>query len=133
MQDAKNTVMLAEPLSAAFRELGFRSAPPAAGAKLPRAVRGHCEVHVDVAKDTVSLGIPIARIGTDRPATPLIRDYLAGRNEAGKGPGLFSVEDDTIWYRASVEGGDPATAAAVALAMQKVVEKIGPKILNILL
>lgn len=133
MQDDRCPVTLAEPLSAALRELGFRLAPPAMGANLPRAVRGHCEVHVDVGDDAVSLGIPVARLGSDRPLTPLVMDYLTGRNEAGKGPGLLTAEDDGIWYRAWVGGGDPTKAAAVALAMQKTVERIGPKILNILL
>jgi hypothetical protein len=76
--------------------------------------------------------IPVVLLGLDRPLTSFISDYLAGRNEARKGPGTFVVEKDMVWYRASTLQSDPSAIAATALAMQQAVEKTGPKILNLL-
>ncbi len=97
-----------------------------------RALRGHCEVHLQGQDGGVSLSIPVVRLGPGRPATTLLSDYLSGRNKAGKGPGIFILEGDSVLYRALVPAGDPDAVANTALAMQKTVEKLGPKVLNII-
>ena len=117
---------------AAFLAEGFEAVSSPNGLKL---VRGHCEVRVSrqAARDTLQLEIPVVRLIPERPLPPAALSYLEERNRAGKGPGRFEVEGKTVWYRATVEAGiAPESLALLALAMQETVERIGPKILNIL-
>lgn len=137
-----------------------------------RAVRGHCEVHIARSGDNIALSIPVVRLGPDRPVTERLTQYLDDRNASGKGPGVFCLEGDTVWYRAPRDpdttpvespgnAASPANAvspvsvaasptystaspghaadavgfaevASTALAMQETVERLGPKILNLL-
>lgn len=131
-----------------------------------RAMRGHCEVHVSRSGEGVSLSIPVVKLGPERPVTERLTQYLEGRNASGKGPGVFHLEGDTVWYRAPRDSGtafpgagrdlsatfpgnarrdaacadqlpgaysgQSASIAAIALAMQETVEKLGPKILNLI-
>jgi len=113
----------------ALRALGFRLVP-AAPADL-RAVRGFCEVHIYFRKTGVHLAIPVARLGVGHPGIVQISKYLEDRNSARKGPGRFSIEEGTIWYRAEPNSGQADEVASLALSMQMAVEKLGPKILNI--
>lgn len=130
MRDQGFDTASAQALASALRDRGFTPVP-APGGRF-RAVRERCEVLFRRECGHIAMEIPVVRLGPDRPLTPPLSDYLTERNEARRGPGAFSVEGDMIWYKASVAGGDPAAAAATALAMQATVEKIGPKILNIL-
>jgi hypothetical protein len=100
-----------------------------------RLVKGRCEVHVRPGRGAGGLliEIPIVRLGADRPVPEILASYLEERNKGHKGPGAFAVEPGFIWYRASVDPGEsPEKAAGTALAMQETVERIGPKILNML-
>lgn len=112
---------------AAIRERGF------ACREFPdylRLVRGHCEIHVAARPDHFALCIPVVKLGPDRPVTSALKDYLEERNRGHKGPGLFQIGNGFVWYEATApRTGD---VAAVALAMQQVVERLGPRVLNIL-
>lgn len=114
----------------ALRALGFRLMP-AAPADL-RAVRGFCEVHIYFREGGLDLGIPVVRLGRERPVTPELLKYLDDRNSAGKGPGKFSIEEGAVWYRAQSTGGRADEVAALALSMQLAAEKLGPKVLNVI-
>lgn len=94
-----------------------------------RLVKGRCEIHVKRQAQGFSLAIPIVRLGPDRPVTDELASYLADRNCGHKGPGLFQVKGGSVWYEAAASVQD---LTEVALSMQKTVERLGPRILNIL-
>lgn len=55
---------------------------------------------------------------------------MTDRNTAHGGPGRFEIEGGMIWYRAFARPDD--RPEAVAEGAVSAVEKIGPKILNLL-
>ncbi|MGE5578619.1 MAG: hypothetical protein ACM3WU_01125 [Bacillota bacterium] len=148
----------AEDLGRVLRDSGFTLLPRSRSGGGPevafRAVRGHCEVHVARSGDRILLSIPVVRLGPERPVTERLTQYLDDRNASGKGPGVFQLDGDTVWYRAhrDLDASSPGNArdsgaaypnagndaaryaqvAATALAMQETVERLGPKILNLL-
>ena len=98
-----------------------------------RLVRGRCEVHLRAEGDALVAEIPLARLGPDRPLPDVLLVYLRERNEGHKGPGLFLAEKGFIWYRAAVSvEGVPEETAALAAAMVEAVERLAPKVLNML-
>jgi len=128
----KRSSDLVERLSFVLGGSGFTIVPPVSSAL--RAVRGLCEIHFSVCEDRIEMAIPVVRLGPDRPVTETLLKYLEGRNASAKGPGKFSVHGDTIWYRANLVRSDgwAEDAASMARSMQETVEKVGPKILNII-
>ncbi len=101
-----------------------------------RLVRGYCEIHLKPgiqADPGFVMEIPVLRLGPGRPLSPLVASYLEERNRTRKGPGTFTVHGDIIWYKAAADqDATPDALAGIALAMQETVERIGPKILNML-
>jgi hypothetical protein len=113
-----------------FRKAGFRVYAKDSQVKL---VLGRCEVHLSkISPDSriSDMEIPVVRIDRQGELPKRVTDYLSDRNERGGGPGLFEIEGNMIWYRAVLGPEDsPEDVAAQAC---HAVEKIGPKILNLL-
>lgn len=114
-------------LLGAFRQCGFalRQCPD-----YLKLTRGRCEIHVRREPQGIGLAIPVVRLGADRQAAGPLESYLEERNRGHKGPGRFAVRDGLVWYEA--KAGANGDTAAIALAMQETVERLGPRILNIL-
>mgnify|MGYP005841150523 FL=1 len=119
--------------AACFQSAGFVEVRPS-----PRglkAVRGHCEVHLsrDPTRGTWDLEIPVVRLSSRRPLSPEAASYLEDRNKSGKVRGAFAADGGFIWYRVCAESdASPASLARLAAEMQETVERLGPKILNLL-
>lgn len=112
----------------AFRGYGFEVYETVTcGLKL---VRGHCEIHVEVVPGGVLMEIPVARLPRERKDTGPVFQYLLERNAQMKGPGFFGVRDGCIFYRTLWRSGE--SVAEVARELQETVERLGPKILNLL-
>ena len=118
--------------TACFQSAGFEVRPSPRGIK---AIRGHCEVHLsrDPIRGTWRLEIPVVRLSSRRPLSPEAASYLDDRNKSGKIRGAFAADSGLIWYRACAESdAQAASLARMAVEMQETVERLGPKILNLL-
>ncbi len=119
--------MLDEKSLSVFREAGFRVHQRDGKAKL---VKGRCEVHLSPVSRTLDMRIPVVRIDRQGALPKRVTDYLSDRNGNHRGPGQFEIEGNMIWYRALL--GPEDRPEDVATRACGAVEKIGPKILNLL-
>jgi hypothetical protein len=119
-----------------FRKAGFQvivREGAAKTAKPVKLVKGRCEIHLSNSPNGLMMEIPVVR--NDRQdgqneLPKIVADYLSDRNSAHKGPGRFVFDGDIIWYRAF--SGPKDEPQAVANGACNAVEKLGPKILNLL-
>lgn len=95
-----------------------------------KAVRGLCQVHVCHGEEGIALAIPVVRLRQSTGIPADLLEYLRDRNRRHKGPGQFQISRNMVWYCARASGEDDL--AKTALGAQETVERIGPKILNVL-
>ncbi len=95
-----------------------------------KMVLGRCEIHIHRHPDHYVLEIPVVRLSPGRGLSPKVESYLEDRNIHHKGPGLFTVNQKIIWYRAITS--HQVDLYDTASACQNVVERLGPKILNLM-
>ncbi|MGI6643709.1 MAG: hypothetical protein ACOX3V_06940 [Bacillota bacterium] len=98
--------------------------------KYKKMVRGRCEIHVYPKEDGYVLEIPIVRVVRQGGFPQRVQEYLLDRNIKHEGPGTFLVRDGIIWYRSEAKA--PHSLDETASRSVEVVERIGPKILNLL-
>lgn len=110
-----------------FQEAGFQVFRKDGKTKL---VKGRCEVHLSAVEGSLMMAIPVVRIQRQGQLPARVTEYLTDRNTAHGGPGRFEIEGGMIWYRAFARPDD--RPEAVAEGAVSAVEKIGPKILNLL-
>lgn len=113
----------------AFRQVGFKQAKT--GDDRFKFIRGCCEIYVnDCSKTGITIEIPVAKLPGYKEPSGLLYNYLLERNGTMKGPGYFCIRNETIWFRAVLPGND--NISAIALQMQETVERLGPRIMNLL-
>ncbi len=95
-----------------------------------KMVRGRCEIHVYRQNGGYVLEIPIVRVVRRDGLPQRVQEYLLDRNVGHGGPGTFLTRDRVIWYRSEVKDGQ--SLEEVVSLSEKAVERIGPKILNLL-
>ncbi|HHX10154.1 MAG TPA: hypothetical protein GX729_02095 [Firmicutes bacterium] len=94
-----------------------------------KVVRGRCEIHIQKVKQGTVLEIPVMNFRGQKAPTKTLMGYLLERNGSMNGPGFFGFREGCIYYRAFAGGHE--SIEQLALQMQKTVEKLGPKVLNV--
>ncbi len=95
-----------------------------------KVILGRCEIHIYRRPENYALEIPVVRLSRERGLPLKVQSYLEDRNEHHQGPGLFTVTKEIIWYRAVADNEEDLNDTM--LACQNVVERLGPKILNLM-
>lgn len=93
-----------------------------------KAVRGFCQICISRKGDGLVLSIPVVKLEPGDPPENLV-GYLRDRNSHHKGPGKFRISRGTVFYECIAQNDDAVT---LCLEAQRTVEKLGPKILNVL-
>jgi len=100
-----------------------------------KLVRGHCEVHIRQEGESWIFEIPVVRLSQHKESPMALCRYLLERNGESKGPGFFGIREEMVWYRAALPAdiaqNEPGLEKTV-LSMQEAVERLGPKVLNLM-
>lgn len=110
-----------------FRETGFSIIEQSRDSI--KVVKDHCEIHIQQDSKAAILELPVIKLWGKREKSQSLMGYLLERNGYMNGPGFFAIKDDCVYYRSIVYC--PENIGKVALEMQKTLEQLGPKIINV--
>ncbi len=117
-----NTLFSAE----VFREMGFSVIDQNSG--YIKIEKGCCEISVRDCEGRATIELPVIKLWGKRGASLSLMDYLLRRNGEMGGPGFFGIKSDCVYYMSVV--CSPENVEQRAGEMQKTIEKLGPRIIN---
>ncbi len=117
-----NTLFAAET----FREMGFSVTEQ--NTDYIKIEKGCCEISVRACKGRATLELPVIKLWGKRETSLALMDYLLRRNGEMGGPGFFGIKGDCVYYMSVVYSTENVEQRAVE--MQKTIEKLGPRIIN---
>jgi len=94
-----------------------------------KIVKGRCEIYITDCGTYTRLELPVINLWGKRKSSLSLMEYLLDRNGELNGPGFFGIKDRRIYYISIIQNN--GRIEETALEMQRIIEKLGPKIMNI--